>query len=104
MRYLPRTAGAPPLPTPSRIIVISNRLPVQRIGRGRTARWQVSPGGLVAALEPIMRKQGGGAAWVGWTGIAGVSHRAITVDDLKLKPVPLSAHEVESYYHGFCNS
>jgi len=97
-------AGALPLPKPSRIIVISNRLPVQRIGRGRAARWQISPGGLVAALEPIMRKQGGSAAWVGWTGIAGVSHRAITVDDLKLKPVPLSAHEVETYYHGFCNS
>ncbi len=28
--------------------------------------WQPSPGGLVTALEPVMRKAGG--AWIGWSG------------------------------------
>ncbi|MEX2218854.1 MAG: trehalose-6-phosphate synthase [Phycisphaerales bacterium] len=86
----------------SRTVVISNRLPVQRVGKGPSARWQTSPGGLVTAIEPILRRSGG--AWVGWTGVAGSSPRPATHEGYTVRPVPLSSHEVETFYHGFSNS
>jgi trehalose 6-phosphate synthase len=85
-----------------RVIVVSNRLPVQRVGRGETARWQVSPGGLVGALDPIMRRSGGG--WVGWAGIAGKTPKPFVHGNLKIRPVPLTHYEVEAFYHGLSNS
>jgi alpha,alpha-trehalose-phosphate synthase [UDP-forming] len=92
-RSLPRVKG---------MVVVANRLPLQRVGRGEGARWEVSPGGLVGALQPIMR--GGRGAWVGWTGTAGAAGRPFTYDGLRIRPVPLSAHEVETFYHGMANS
>jgi trehalose 6-phosphate synthase len=48
-------------------IVVSNRLPIDRvIDDEGNAEWQHSPGGLVTALEPVMRQRSG--AWVGWVG------------------------------------
>ncbi|MFU9027205.1 trehalose-6-phosphate synthase, partial [Rhodococcus erythropolis] len=46
-------------------VVVANRLPVdlERLPDG-TTRWKRSPGGLVTALEPILRSNQG--AWVGW--------------------------------------
>ena len=44
-------------------VVVANRLPVDRDADGG---WRRSPGGLVTALEPVMRKSDG--AWVGWAG------------------------------------
>ena len=50
-------------------VVVSNRLPVDRvIEADGTATWTRSPGGLVTALEPVMRSADG--AWVGWAGQA----------------------------------
>ena len=46
-------------------VVVSNRLPVDReIAQDGTATWKPSPGGLVTALEPVMRSNDG--AWIGW--------------------------------------
>ena len=48
-------------------VVVANRLPVDRIvAENGDVAWGTSPGGLVTALEPVMRSQGG--AWVGWHG------------------------------------
>jgi trehalose 6-phosphate synthase len=45
-------------------VVVSNRLPVDRvIPADGEAFWKHSPGGLVTALEPVMRASQG--AWVG---------------------------------------
>ena len=50
-------------------VVVANRLPVdQVIGPGGETGWKRSPGGLVTALEPLLRQQRG--AWIGWPGIA----------------------------------
>ena len=51
-------------------VVVANRLPVdlERLPDG-TTRWKRSPGGLVTALEPILRSNQG--AWVGWAGGGG---------------------------------
>jgi trehalose 6-phosphate synthase len=48
-------------------VVVSNRLPVEPLPLGGM-QWHSSPGGLVSALQPVIRKTGG--AWVGWTGEA----------------------------------
>jgi len=51
-----------------RLIVVSNRLPVVLTRRAEGGSWHVEPGsgGLVTAVEPVVRKRGG--VWVGWPG------------------------------------
>lgn len=84
-------------------VVIANRLPVDRIVAvdGKVS-WRTSPGGLVTALEPVMRRRGG--AWIGWHGAADEKLKPFTHDGLQLVPVSLSASEVEEYYEGFSNA
>lgn len=50
----------------SRLLVISNRLPLTLSNEGGS--WQVKPssGGLATAMEPILKKNGG--LWIGWSG------------------------------------
>ena len=51
-------------------VVVANRLPVDRgAGPDGETEWLASPGGLVTALEPVVRDAKG--AWVGWPGDAG---------------------------------
>jgi len=89
--------------TPSDFVVVANRLPVdlERLPDG-TTRWKRSPGGLVTALEPILRSNHG--AWVGWAGVADVDAGVIVEDDLTLYSVPLSTEEIADYYEGFSNA
>jgi alpha,alpha-trehalose-phosphate synthase [UDP-forming] len=84
------------------LVVVANRLPVDRKEEadGSTS-WQASPGGLVAALEPIMRRHEG--AWVGWTGAAGPAPDPFDAQSMHLVPVPLSDEDVELYYEGMSN-
>jgi trehalose 6-phosphate synthase len=83
-------------------IVVSNRLPVDSIvDDDGSQRWTRSPGGLVAALEPVMRSHDG--AWVGWAGQAGLEVEPFAADGIQLIPVELSELEVERYYEGFSN-
>ncbi|MCC7127223.1 MAG: trehalose-6-phosphate synthase [Microbacteriaceae bacterium] len=83
-------------------VVVSNRLPVDQIvsESGRQS-WTRSPGGLVAALEPVMQEQDG--AWVGWPGLAGTQLEAFDVDGMHLVPILLSKWEVAEFYEGFSN-
>lgn len=87
----------------SGFVVVANRLPVdlERLPDGGT-RWKRSPGGLVTALEPVLRRNRG--AWVGWAGVPDVEVDPIVEDGLQLHPVPLSAQEVADYYEGFSNA
>lgn len=84
-------------------IVVSNRLPVDSVidGDGNQA-WAPSPGGLVAALEPVMHRHDG--AWVGWPGRADLDLDPFDTDGMSLIPVPLSEAEVADYYEGFSNA
>jgi trehalose 6-phosphate synthase len=83
-------------------VVVANRLPVdlEKLPDG-TQRWKRSPGGLVTALEPMLRSREG--AWVGWPGLADADVEPLVEDGLHLHPVRLSAQEVEEYYEGFSN-
>jgi len=84
------------------LVVVANRLPVDRKEEpGGSTSWQPSPGGLVAALEPIMRRHEG--AWVGWTGAPGEAPEPFDAQGMHLVPVPLSEEEVELYYEGMSN-
>nr|WP_280380811.1 trehalose-6-phosphate synthase [Nocardia wallacei] len=87
----------------SGFVVVANRLPVdlERLPDGST-RWKRSPGGLVTALEPVLRNNNG--AWVGWAGVPDVDVDPIIEDGLELHPVPLSGDEVAEYYEGFSNA
>jgi trehalose 6-phosphate synthase len=83
-------------------VVVANRLPVdlEKLPDG-TQRWKRSPGGLVTALEPMLRSRDG--AWVGWPGLPDAEVEPLVEDGLHLHPVRLSAEEVEEYYEGFSN-
>jgi len=83
-------------------VVVSNRLPVDRIvDADGTESWTRSPGGLVTALEPVMREHDG--AWVGWAGQPDVDLAAFDNDGIRIVPVPLSPDDIENYYEGFSN-
>jgi len=84
-------------------VVIANRLPVDRVtGPKGDTLWRTSPGGLVTALEPVMRRNGG--AWIGWHGAADEKVKDFDHNGMHLVPVPLSEDEVEEYYEGFSNA
>jgi trehalose 6-phosphate synthase len=80
------------------VVAVANRLPVQQGDDG----WELSPGGLVTALRPVMATRPG--AWVGWDG--GTKGMPATLPDsgVRLLPVGLSATQVRNYYHGFANA
>ena len=83
-------------------VVVSNRLPVDRVVvSDGPEHWQPSPGGLVAALEPVMRASDG--AWVGWAGQPDLEFTPFDSGGIHIVPVPLRGAEVESYYEGFSN-
>jgi len=83
------------------LVVVANRLPVERDDESPDA-WRSSPGGLVAALEPVVRASEG--TWVGWSGSADEALDPFEVGGLRMVPVDLSASEVEDYYAGFSNA
>lgn len=87
----------------SDFVVVANRLPIdmERLPDG-TITWKRSPGGLVTALEPLLRKRRG--AWIGWPGVIDGPEDPIVEDDLRLYPVRLSAEDIEEYYEGFSNA
>ncbi len=84
-------------------VVVANRLPVdlETPTDGGPPVWRRSPGGLVTAMETVLRSSGG--AWVGWPGTPDVTVEPFEEDGLSLYPVELSAQEVEEYYEGFSN-
>ncbi len=84
-------------------VVVANRLPVDLCESPAGERiWQRSPGGLVTALEPMLRARAG--AWVGWPGVPDVEVDPLTEQGLAMYPVPLSTAEVAGYYEGFSNA
>ena len=84
-------------------MVVASRLPVDRVeGPDGGQEWRTSPGGLVTALEPVMRQAGG--IWIGWSGDAGEAPGEFEADGLDLVGLGLSETEVRRFYEGFCNA
>ena len=85
------------------LVIVANRLPVDRVTMpDGSSSWRRSPGGLVSALEPVMRANDG--AWIGWPGATDdLDLEPFVEDGLQLVPVHLSPLEVEEFYEGFSN-
>ncbi len=91
-------AADPPDRAPSRpVVAVANRLPVQAGPDG----WQLSPGGLVTALRPVMQRRSG--TWVGWDGGEEGIPAQLPELSVDLHPVSLSPDDVAAYYHGAAN-
>lgn len=88
----------------SRLIVVSNRLPVSLVKEEKGWKAKRSAGGLATAMDPIL-KQGGGI-WIGWSG----THEEESPEVLKLLredqsciAVNLPADLGEKFYEGYAN-
>ncbi len=96
--------------TDTRLIIVSNRLPVV-LNKDKDGQWSVvsGTGGLVTALAPVLRDRGG--LWIGWPGTvetSGPELEAVLAGNtlhsgFTLSPVPLTSEEREKYYFGFAN-
>ncbi len=85
------------------LVILANRLPVDRVEtpEGGTT-WRRSPGGLVSAVEPVMRANDG--VWVGWPGGTEQDLKPFEDDGLQLVPMSMTAEEIEGHYEGFSNA
>lgn len=79
-------------------VVVANRLPVEQRG----SEWVSSPGGLVSAVAPIVRKASG--AWIGWAGACEEEVEPFWFDDMNLVPIQLESEDFRRYYEGFSNA
>ena len=87
---------------PADLVIVANRLPVDQVENpaGSTG-WRPSPGGLVSAIEPVMRAADG--VWIGWPGGVDRDLEPFEADGLHLVPMSMSASEIENFYEGFSN-
>ena len=92
-----------------RIVIVSNRLPVHAVRRGRHLQLQPSVGGLATGLGSLLDSFGE-HLWIGWPGLPSESlsdqERARIGERLAhigCRPVPLTEGQIKSYYAGFSN-
>ncbi|MGD7001412.1 alpha,alpha-trehalose-phosphate synthase (UDP-forming) [Corynebacterium halotolerans] len=85
-------------------VVVANRLPVDLTTRpDGTEEWTPSPGGLVAALWPVLQEHQG--CWVGWPGVSDIAPASFrTSEGVLLHPVKLTQADFEGFYEGFSNA
>jgi len=87
----------------SAFVVVAHRLPVDdSIAPDGACEWRRSPGGLVSALHPILRKNP--ATWVGWAGRTGEALQVPDIDGVHMHSVPLSKEDIAEHYEGFANA
>ncbi|MFT4083562.1 MAG: trehalose-6-phosphate synthase [Nocardioides sp.] len=85
------------------LVIVANRLPVDRVTLpDGTLGWRRSPGGLVTALEPVLRANDG--VWIGWPGGTESDLEPFADDGLRLLPLPMSEEEIRGHYEGFSNA
>lgn len=92
-----------------RLVVVSNRLPYNPHRAREGICYIKGSGGLVTALDPILRLSNG--LWIGWDGGTGASMKGkrVTISEpegeesYQLRFVDLTEKEVSHYYYGFSN-
>lgn len=90
----------------SKIIIVSNRLPVKISEENGQYSYSSSEGGLATGLGSIYKN--GENIWIGWPGIEVTEPEKQTevireLKKMKLFPVFLSQEEISEYYEGFSN-
>ncbi len=92
----------------SRLLVVSNRLPVSVTKRANQLNFQPSVGGLATGLASF--RESHQSRWIGWPGIAkdkiSREQKEQIVNSLKehnCHSVFLSTKDVRNFYYGFCN-
>jgi trehalose 6-phosphate synthase/phosphatase len=89
----------------SRLLVVSNRLPITVESTGDRLEVRPSSGGLVSALKSVFQKHPG--AWIGWPGISSFDESIAScwpnIPQMELVPVFLTEREREDFYCGFSN-
>ncbi len=92
----------------NKIIIVSNRLPVNASKSGETIKFKKSVGGLATGLGSFYRNFEK-SIWVGWPGIANERLKGkrkeveAALAKEKCMPVFLSKKDIEHYYYGFSN-
>jgi trehalose 6-phosphate synthase len=85
---------------PRSLVVVANRLPVdETVAPDAAFEWRRSPGGLVAALHPVLRQAS--TTWVGW---AGPARHVSDVDGVRIRRVELDDDDFRRHYEGFASS
>lgn len=92
------------------LVVVSNREPYMHVHRGRKVDCIVPAGGLVTALEPVLRASGGtwiahGAGDADWEMVDAKDRLRVPPQDPQytLRRVALTKEEENGYYYGFSN-
>ena len=89
-----------------RLLVVSNREPFEIRREGSRTRYVPTVGGLVSALDPVVRATQG--VWVAWRRGDGGGSPHVAADKstgapYTLRVVPVSEREAGGYYDGFAN-
>ena len=90
-----------------RLIVISNRLPVNIEGEGGQRTIHSSSGGLVTALKSVLRNQR--VVWAGWPGTDEDEEVRRLLEEISnelpysFEPLFLTPEQVAGFYSGFSN-
>ncbi len=90
-----------------KLIIVSNRLPITVVKREGRLKFNPSVGGLATGLESFYKSYN--SIWVGWPGTAAERiknekeqiYERLTKDNSY--PVFLKQHDIDLYYHSFCN-
>ena len=91
-----------------RLLIVSNRMPINVTKREGGLRFQPSVGGVATGLSSFYKSYQ--SLWIGWPGITLEKIRMEEIEEIGEKlikencyPVFLSQHDAENYYYGFCN-
>lgn len=91
-----------------KLLIVSNRLPINIGKRAGKLNFQTSVGGLVTGLGPVHKSKK--SLWIGWPGVTLDKFKEEEREEIfekfaskNLAPVFLSEEDIEDYYHGFCN-
>ncbi|UCH87917.1 MAG: bifunctional alpha,alpha-trehalose-phosphate synthase (UDP-forming)/trehalose-phosphatase [Thermoplasmata archaeon] len=91
----------------SKLIIVSNRLPVNIIKKGNQFELQPSVGGVATGLGSFYKSYN--SVWIGWPGI---TENAIKgkkryiqkrLESENCYPVCLTKKDIDNFYYGFCN-
>lgn len=91
-----------------KLLIVSNRLPISIVKGKKGLRFEPSVGGLATGLGSFYKSYD--STWIGWAGIELEKLKAEEEENIRARllsescrPIFLSQHDIEDYYHGFCN-